>query len=271
MIAWLAAALLACSTEPAALTEQPQEALSAVSAERLHTQEALLDDPNAKDVSGQVICPGAPSGWRIAAYAIPLGDRSRAPDSLPDGPPLTITEADEDGSFSMRVPRGARRLLVGLGADGALAWGDIYGRYTELVTDIVDLSLDCRIHPVPSPDGSRMASQGERVLETNTFELPPEVAAEMEENQAWVDAVPAAPKVDVWSRPREDFGGPETISRIRSRYRNRLTEEELNIMMPMLYQLADQPREADAMVDMLVRQRATDSPRPRDPSLPEIR
>ena len=185
--------------------------------------------------------------------------------------PLTAAPIGEDGSFSMLVPRGARRLLVGRHPGGGLAWGDLYGRYTEVVTEVVSLALDCRVVPVPAPDGSRMASQGERVIEVVEFEPPPEEAAEMAANQAWVESVKAAPKVDAWGRAPEDMGGRETYDRIRSRYKNRLTEEELNLMMPMLYQLADQPGAADRLVDQTVQRRAADAARPRDPNLPEIR
>lgn len=259
-------------------SEQPDDAPVAdgvvqqpVSRAPQQTQDQLASDPNAMPVSGAVTCPDTPTGWTVEVYAIPLGDSTRSPDTLPDAAPITAAPVDDDGGFSMMVPRGARRLLVGRHPSGALAWGDLYGRYTEVVTEVVSLGLDCRIVPVVAPDGSRMASQGERVIEVVELELAPEEEAELAENQAWVGAVPAAPKVDAWGRAPEDMGGQETYDRIRARYRHRLTEEELNLLMPMLYQLSDQPRAADQLVDQTVQQRGSRDPRPRDPNLPEIR
>ena len=86
-----------------------------------------------------------------------------------------------------------------------------------------------------------------------------------------MEAVPAAPRVDAWSRAVEDMGDRETMDRIRARYKNRLSEEELKLLLPMLYQLADQPRSADAFVEDVIRSRdIEDRPGP-SPALPEVR
>ena len=263
----------ACSGEVAPDTPvdetAPEEA--PVSREPQQTQAALAEDPNAMRVSGALTCPDDTAAWTVEVYAIPLGDSKRAPDVLPAAAPLTAVSVSDDGAFEMWVPRGARRLFVARSDAGGVAWGDLYGRYTEVVTEVVGLGLDCRVVPVAAPDGSRMATQGERVIVQPEFEPTPETAAELAQNQEWVESVAAGPKVNFWSSAPEDMGGQETVSRIRSRYRSRLTEEELNLMMPMLYQLADRPRESDQLVDSMIRERSVNAARPRDPSLPEVR
>lgn len=262
-------AVLACATEGTddASPAQPPEPDGAPQ----YTQAELASDPTARFVSGQLDCVAPAGDWTVEVYAIPLGDQGRAPETLPAGGPLTLTPVAEDGTFSMLVPPGVRRLFVGRHASGELAWGDAHGRYTEVVNDVVRLVLDCSITPTPAPDGSRMATQGEPVLDEVVFTPSPEAAEALSSSQAWVETVPAAPRVDAWSRAAEEIGSRETVDRIKARYNNQLSEEELRLLLPMLYQLADQPRAADAFVEDVIRARDTeDRPGPSSP-LPEVR
>ena len=81
--------------------------------------------------------------------------------------------------------------------------------------------------------------------------------------------------MDVWGRASEDFGNRETVSRIRARYKNQLSEEELNLLLPMLYQLSDQPGSADAFVEDTIRSREAEANARSEvrlpSSLPEVR
>lgn len=266
-------AVLACTTDEP--TAAPPEPAAEQPTSPFFTQAELASDPTARQVSGQLACASPTGDWSIEVYAIPLGDQGRAPDVLPSGGPLTSAPVAEDGVFSLLVPPGVRRLLIGRHASGGLAWGDPHGRYTEVVNDVINLVLTCGIIPSPSPDGSKMAAQGEQVLEVLVFEPSAGEADAIANNQAWVDAVPAAPRVDVWGRASEDFGNRETVSRIRARYQNQLSEEELNLLLPMLYQLSDQPGSADAFVEDTIRSREAEANARSEvslpPSLPEVR
>ena len=144
--------------------------------------------------------------------------------------------------------------MVGVSSDEppVLAWGDPHGRYTEAVQDRVGLTLDCSITPTPAADGSLLSSQGQAVPQ----ERAPVVEASDPQMER-IMAIPAAPRVDVFSRSPSEMGGQETIERLEARYRSKLTEEELKVHMIMLYQLADNPQAADEYVNGVVADRGS--------------
>ena len=253
------ALLLACGGEEALPEAAPEEPLGLVRASELkYTQEALASDPSAVTITGQLVCDRGKGPWKIRMWSLRRADRDRAPDVLPAGEILTETTLASPGPFTVLSPRSARLLVVAISDDlpPVLGWGDVHGRYTEAIEDLSDVVLDCSITPTPAPDGSRLATLGVVVQE----EPEPAEPAGPDEQMERIIAIQAAPKVDVFSRKPSEYGGPETLDRIKDRYDGQLSEQELELHMPMLYQLADNPEDADEYVRDLVSQRADSRP-----------
>ena len=258
--------LLACSGEETPLAEEvldPVEA--AASVEVRYTQERLAADPSAVTITGELVCAEGTGPWTVRLWSLRRSDRERAPDVLPAGDILTQTTLDAPGPFTVFSIRSARLMVLGLSADEppVVAWGDVHGRYTEAVQDLSGLILDCNIHPTPSPDGTLMATQGTPVVE----EPEPVVASGADPQMERLVAIPSAAKVDVFRRRPEEIGGVETLDRIEARYNSQLSEEELLFHMPILYQLADNPKEADEYVRGVVSTRSSSSGKPNTPQV----
>ena len=245
--------LLACvGDEPPEVVALPDAVGEVSDGDTLrYTQEQLASDPTAITISGELYCEEGTGPWTVRLWSLRRADRERAADALPTGAVLTEATIDAPGPFQVYSTRSARLLVVGLSADSPplRAWGDLHGRYTEAVDDRIGFNLDCRITPTLAPDGTLMASQGEAV--------PPEPApvATDDAQMNRLVATPAASKVDVFSRKPSEYGGVETVDRIKDRYRSQLSEEELRIHMIMLYQFADNPKAADEYVRGVVSSR----------------
>ena len=239
--------LLACggAGEPPAPAEEEDRAAEGVR----FTQEELSHDPAAVRISGELRCDGG-GPWRISVWSLRSDERERAPAALPTSQRVTEVTLDAPGPYSLLSIRSARTLIVATAAERT-AWADPHGRTMEVVSDIGSLVLDCTISPTPAPDGSQSATQGVRIAPESlaTTNVPTGV------DKSWLEEVSSAPPINAHRISTRDLGSRQTMSRIRARYKGRLSEDELAVNMIVLYQLIDNPREADAFVDKIVRSR----------------
>lgn len=251
---WL---LLACGAEDRAPVDEPVavEDVVPTGPKLRYTQEALASDASAISLTGELVCDRGVGPWTVRLWSLRRSDRERAPDALPTGEILTELVLEESGPFSVYSTRSARLLVVGVSSDAppVLAWGDPHGRYMEAVSDREGLLLDCSTTPTLATDGSRMSSQGQAVQ----AERPAAVVDGADPQLERIMAIPAAPKVDVFSSDRSGIDGKQTIERLEDRYKSKLTEEELRISMIMLYQLADDPKAADEYVNGVISARGS--------------
>lgn len=205
---------------------------------------AELKESGAPTVSGVLDCIGG--DWTVLAWRLAPSTR-RGPTGLPKHPPEVAVSLGSPGAYEIPVPLGPRRLVAAVETStGTIAWSDEKARALPVHGDIARLDLDCTLQPREILDEA--VPQGE-----------PVTAALVEEAKRPVRIVSkdgGPPTLEAQLRRNgRGFGGVHTEQLIRARYAHRLTTEELEAHMPMLLQLADDPKAGDAFVRDLTRVR----------------
>ena len=207
-----------------------------------HTVEELVSDghPTAQ---GSLLCADG-AGWTVYGWRVPMNNR-RDPRGLPVGAPEVSALVGEDGAYLLALPSGPRRFIAAIqDGSGRIAWSDPHARTFPMRTSLEGIALDCDLRPTAATDGSTVVSQGvvlgsarhdrESALNQTPLELTAVGSTPVRNNERAMDNV----KI-----------GSEAHARIlRKRYENDLSEEELDVMMPMLKQLSDDPGAADRLV-----------------------
>jgi hypothetical protein len=235
LICLLLAFLPACAEEPVSPdTEQ----------DPTQKTDTIVPAPEEFHLTGRVDCAGDNSPWTIQLYRVPAGLDPQT--QAPRDPVLVHSvETDPSGAYSLPYQPGPRRRIKAVqDATGREAWPSSGETPFNLTEDPDPLVLNCTF-----------TNQGD----------PQVLAAAAAEKQRQQTAVAQVTPTDLSRGAGSQLerlssrGGPDADdlrSAIRQRYKGRLTDEQIDLHMPILLQLADNPREADAHVDNFTSNRA---------------
>ncbi|MFM2247159.1 MAG: hypothetical protein RL071_3233 [Pseudomonadota bacterium] len=177
-------------------------------------------------VRGQIQCPGTEGPWTVVAERVPSGLQQGTDTPVP---PVQIAavEIREGNTFTLEVPPGPRRRLRATAGDRT-AWPARGAAPWEIKGPVEGLVLDCSVPDAGLAEVGRVPYARPKVSE-----------------EAWVQARGGTGGLDHLS---EGYTAEAGEAALRARYRGRLTEEQLNGMMPVLLQLGQEPERADALV-----------------------
>jgi hypothetical protein len=204
----------------------PADGAAAVRAEEEQPAPAAPDAPAPVEVRGQIQCPGTEGPWTVVAERVPSGLQQGTQTPVP---PVQIAavEIREGNTFTLEVPPGPRRRLRATAGDRT-AWPTRGAAPWEIKGPVEGLVLDCSVPDAGLAEVGRVPYARPKVSE-----------------EAWVQARGGTGGLDHLS---EGYTAEAGEAALRARYRGRLTEEQLNGMMPVLLQLGQEPERADALV-----------------------
>ncbi len=205
-----------------------------------------VEDAGGREVHGSLSCalegqtldgPWSLYGWRLTS-----ADR-RDDRALPLGAPLFEVELESSGPYRVALPVGPRRFLVARHhGTGTLAWTDPHARAFPVPGDLEHVDLTCVESITPAPDGSVVVASGDPIPEAYEPEEQPEVALED-------TPIGKARPSRFYNEARIGDGpGVHTEQAIQQRYQGEIDDNHLRAMMPLLMQLADDPKAADELV-----------------------
>lgn len=177
-------------------------------------------------VRGTIHCPGTEGPWTVIAERVPSGLQQGTDTPVP---PVQIgtTEIREGNTFTIELPPGPRRRLRAT-AGARTAWPARGATPWEIKGPVEGLVLDCSVPDAGLAEVGRVPYARPKVSE-----------------EAWVQARGGSGGLDHLGAGYTAEAGEAAL---RARYRGRLTEEQLNGMMPVLLQLGQDPERADALV-----------------------
>ncbi len=178
--------LMACATEPESTPQvvAPEPAPAPKVRTPKYTQAELAEDPEAFTLSGILRCPDNEGAWTVAVWPFHPEFYGPSESELPWHSPLVAIELEKAASFSIRVPKGDKRLVLAYQKDGAVqAFADPQGSYLAVNSDTSELVVDCT-HSPEWPNGVAPVSEQGKAKPVREDLAPAEDAA-------WLYATPS--------------------------------------------------------------------------------
>ena len=243
----LAALGLGCAAEPVPRVAGQSDPDGPRTLTADHTVQELLEG-EAPTVKGSLLCTDQ-AGWTVYGWRVPTNNR-RDTQGLPIGAPEVSAPVTSEGTYTLALPSGPRRFIAAVQDDtGRIAWSDPHARTFPLRHPLIRLSLDCDLTPTPAGDGSTVAMQGERPRSPQPERGPSPNGTPLAKTELGSTPARANAKeldhIQLGSRAHRTF--------LRRRYANDLPEEDLEMLMPVLMQLSDDPEAADRIVGRMKR------------------
>lgn len=181
-------------------------------------------------VSGELRCADHAGPFVVEGYRVPSG-LQRGTDEPAAPVEVSRVEITEGVAFSIEMPPGPRRrVLARLGeraaypARGAQPW--------DITTPIVGLVLDCGVGVEGLPE-----------VRPNRHVRP------QASGESWVTERGGG---SGGLHKMDGYNADLAEGALRARYKDRLSEQELAVLMPLLVQSGQDPRATDALVDSVV-------------------
>jgi hypothetical protein len=189
-------------------------------------------------VRGEIQCPGTEGPWTVIAERVPSGLQQGTDTPAPPVQIATV-EIREGNTFTIELPPGPRRRLRATAGERT-AWPARGATPWEIKGPVEGLVLDCSVPEAGLAEVGRVPYARPTVSE-----------------EAWVQARGGSGGLEHLG---EGYTAEAGEAALRARYRGRLTEDQLNGMMPVLLQLGQEPERADALVAATLENAAAAAP-----------